>query len=583
MTSVQFIFRYIKRNKWKYMWGIIALLVVDLTSLLIPQFTGEITDGLQAHSLFKEDLLFNILKILIAGLIIAFGRYFWRYHLFGACRIIESDIREDMFEHLTTLSASYFNKNKTGDLMSHFTNDLHSVRMSTGPAVITTFDATVMTVMVLFKMITYVDLKLTIIAVIPLLLIALLGSTYGKAEEARFSKKQQAFSEMTDKVQESISGVRVIKAFVQEENELTSFSKANKNNMYHNLRVVKLQAAVMPLLDVIIGVSSLIALLYGGYLTLIGNISLGRFIAFMQYIGMLVWPMIAAGESITIISQGIASIKRITKIFNEMPEVKDAEKTIKINDINGDICINNLTFNYPDTILPALSDVSIKINAGGSLGIVGSTGSGKTTLTDLLLRLYNSPKGSITIDGFDINDLPLKTLRRNIAYVPQDNFLFSDTIRNNIAFGLDEVDINKIKEAAKEACVHENIMDFPMDYETVIGERGTSLSGGQKQRCSIARAFLKNSPILILDDSLSAVDTDTEEQILKNLAKYRSNRTTIIIAHRISSIQHADNIAVFDEGRLIEYGSHTELCNLCGLYKKMYDKQLLEKQLEENE
>lgn len=602
MSTKDFIFYYIKHHKWKYLWGIITLFVVDITGLMIPQLTGSITDGLQTKSMSFENLMFGILKIFLCGLVIALGRFFWRYFLFGACRSIEFEIRNDLFKHLETLSLSYFNKNKTGDLMSHFTNDLSAVRMSVGPAVITTFDASIMTVMVLVKMITYVNLELTLLAIIPLLLIAILGGSYGKAEERRFSAKQQAFSRMTDKAQESISGVRVIKAFVQEQNELDAFSEVNKDNMFHNLRVVKLQAVVMPLLDVIIGASSLIALLYGGYLTLLGKISLGRFIAFMQYIGMLVWPMIATGESITIFSQGIASIRRIKKIFDEKPEIHDEDNLLEVSSLKGDIKINHLNFQYPDTMSNvktsqltsndvkasqlmslALKDITVHVKEGGTLAILGKTGSGKTSIVNLLLKLYNSSENSIFFDDNEINKIPLKVLRENISYVPQDNFLFSDTIKNNIAFGLEAVDQEKVEEAAKMACIHDNIIDFPGGYETVVGERGATLSGGQKQRCSIARALMKNAPILILDDALSAVDTDTEEKILKNLIISRRGRTTIIIAHRISTIQHADHIAVLEEGTLIEYGNHKDLLQSDGVYKKLYEKQQLEKQLIDEE
>ncbi|MDU6265913.1 MAG: ABC transporter ATP-binding protein [Anaerocolumna aminovalerica] len=580
MKKNNIILKYLYRYKWKYFLGIITLFVVDFVNLYIPQFTGEITDGLESKTMNIHGVLLGIGKILIVGAILMIGRFLWRYFIFGSSRAIECEIRNDLFAHLEKLSMSYFNKNKTGDLMSHFTNDLNAVRMSIGPAVITTFDAVIMTLMVLIKMILYVDLRLTVLAVIPLLFIAVGGVYYGKAAEKKFTAKQQAFSDLTDQVQESISGIRVIKAFVQERKELKAFGKANKENKDKNMGVVKLQAVVMPSLDFIIGFSSVITLLYGGYLTIKGDITLGRFIAFNQYIYMLVWPMIAAGDSITFFSQGFASLKRIQNIFDEKPEIFDEDTVKRVEHLEGDIQIKDLCFQYNNDAPKALNNISVHIEKGSSLAILGRTGSGKTTLVNLLLRMYNVEPGQITLDGYDIREIPLKTLRENIAYVPQDNFLFSDTLRNNIAFGAADNDLEMVKQAAKEACIHENIMNFPLKYETVVGERGATLSGGQKQRSSIARAFMKDAPILILDDSLSAVDTNTEERILENLKKNREGKTTIIIAHRISTIQNADRILVLDAGEAAEYGTHEELLKLQGIYARMYEKQQLEKQLE---
>lgn len=580
------LFYYIGKYKWKYIAGTVILLVVDILNLYIPQFTGEITDGLQSHSMGMDGVVQGVLKILLIGLLLAIGRFFWRYFIFGSARAIEYEIRNDMFAHLETLSMRYYNENKTGELMTYFTNDLNAVRMSIGPAVITTFDAIILTVLVLGKMITHVDLRLTIMAVIPMGIIAVGGIWYGKQAEKRFREKQQAFSDLTDEVQESISGVRVIKAFVQERKEIRSFAKANKNNKDKNMKVVKLQATVMPLLDVVVGLSSLITLFYGGYLTMIGEISLGRFIAFNQYINMLVWPMIAVGDSITFFSQGRASYKRIQSVFKEETEIFDEttlEEFIKEKngqvEIKGDIECHNLSFAYNNQDNQVLKDLNFKVNKGSTLAILGRTGSGKTTFANLLLRMYNTEHGMITIDGVDIRKVPLKVLREGIAYVPQDNFLFSDTLGNNIAFGADESDQSKIEEAAKQACIHDNIMDFPFQYETIVGERGVTLSGGQKQRSSIARALMKEAPILILDDALSAVDTDTEERILKNLKDNRQDKTTIIIAHRISTIQSADQILVLDEGKMAEYGTHDTLIEREGIYANLYRKQQLEKQL----
>lgn len=588
MEQVKFLFTYIKRHKWQYIGGIITLFAVDFFNLMIPQITGVITDGLAGHTMGMEQVMQNLAKLIGLGTLLALGRFLWRYFLFGAARHIQYEMRNGMFEKLETMSVEYFNEHKTGDLMSRFTNDLNAVRMAIGMAVISAFDATVMAVMVIGQMMYYVNVKLTLLAVIPMIFIAGGEFYYGREMRRRFKEKQEAVSDLTDQVQESISGIRVVKAFVQEKEEKEAFARANAYAREKNMAVARLGAVVMPLLDVVIGVSSLVTLLYGGYLAITGEITLGRFVAFNQYIGMLVWPMLAAGESITSLSQGLASTKRIQEIFDEKPEIFDDETVKPAGVIHGEITFDHLTFLHQGHSEPTLKDICLEVPAGTTLAIVGRTGNGKTTLVNLLLHLYNTQRGMIRIDGRDINSIPLKELRENIAYVPQDNFLFSDTLRHNIAFGVEdeergEADPEAVERAARAACVHDNITAFPDGYDTIVGERGVTLSGGQKQRSSIARALLKDAAILILDDALSAVDTDTEKQILENLRKNREGKTTILIAHRISTIQNADCIVVLENGEIRERGNHKELMAQKGIYYEMFEKQQLEAGLAEGE
>ncbi len=606
----------------QYAGGLLCLLLVDYLELYIPQLTGNITDGLTAGTFTAKMVLVNVGLIVLIAAALAVMRFGWRVLMFGASRRVERDLREQLYSHLTGLSTRFYQHHKTGDLMAYFTNDMEAIRMAVGPGILTTFDAVVLTVMVLVKMIVYVDLKLTLLAMIPLLVILFGGTSYGRAISRRFGKKQAVFAALSDRVQESISGVRIVKAFVQEKREMEEFREKSRQAREANLHVVRLRAVVMPLLDALIGLSVALTLLYGGYLVIHGQITLGKFVAFNSYVMTLVWPMMAAGESINMFSQGLASWRRVKSIFNEPAEIVDDEYTDPaIDTLDGSVELKDLHFRYGENLPEVFSGLTETMENGQTIGILGRTGCGKSTLTNLMTRVYNVEPGQILIGGRDIREIPLSVLRENIACVPQENLLFSDTLQTNIAFGtrtqdkappqetkkvkifirqkeaaeqwveqemtqrenqLDAAwgDYDAVVDAARAANVHENIMDFPKQYATVVGERGVTLSGGQKQRTSIARALMKDAKILILDDALSAVDTDTEEQILSALKELRQGKTTILIAHRVSTVQNADKIIVLEDGVCVESGSHGELMKLDGRYARLFEQQQLELQLQ---
>lgn len=579
MEQTKLIKHYFIKHKWAYIAGFILVLFVDYIQMFIPEITGNVTDGIKDGSMTAEGIGIQLIFLLATALALVFGRMGWRFCLIGSSRKIETDIRNNLFKKWVTLDLNYYNRHKTGNLMAYATNDLNALRMMMGSGLIIIFDAIVLTMMVIIRMATRVDLTLTLWAILPMPIISLGGWYLGGKVKRRFTDKQKAFATLSDKVQEAFSGIKVIKAFAQEYYDLQEFESISKDNYEKNLKLAKISAIMGPATILLVGLSLLISIGYGGYLTMINEITIGQFVAFNQYILMLSWPMQAIAMGINVFAQGMASVRRLEDVLSEEPDVKDSSSAISLPPIKGSIKVKDLSFKFPDNGQVGLDHISFELEAGKTLAILGRTGSGKSTLMSLLLRLYNAPKGTIFFDGQDIMKASLESVRSQIAYVPQDHFLFSDTIANNIGFGREE-NMEKVQESAQNANVHHNIEDFPDKYETLVGERGTMLSGGQKQRISIARALILNAPILILDDSLSAVDTQTEEIILNNLRETREGKTNLIIAHRISTVQHADQIIVLDHGHIVEAGTHEELLSKEGIYADMYEQQKLEEEIE---
>ena len=579
MKSFKVLKVFFRDNAWRYGLGIFWLIVVNTINLQVPRLLGTVTDLLSTRQIGPMDLLRYAGYILGIAAAIAIGRFSWRIFIMGSARKLEYYLRNKLFAHLETLSANFFTENKTGDLMAHATNDISAVRMAMGPGVLMLTDSLYITTITVITMAKNIDGKMTLFALLPMPFLAVIALVFGQKIHVRFKAVQQAFSSMTDRVQENLAGIRVIKSFVQEEAEIARFDKAADNYVVKSMNMIKLWGLFMPIMQLIAGISYLIVLAYGGIMVIHARITLGDLVAFISYLGMLIWPMMAVGRVINVLQRGAASMERLNALFDQTPDVNDHPEAVPVSSLKGDIDFRNLSFAYPDGT-QALRNISIKVEKGKTLAIIGRTGSGKTTLVNLLLRLYNTEPGQLLIDGIDINMIPLATLRESIGYVPQDNFLFSDTIANNIGFAGD-FSPEDIEEAARLAQVYDNIVEFPLKFETMTGERGVTLSGGQKQRISIARALVKDPNILILDDCLSAVDTHTEEEILKGLRQVRKGRTSIIISHRVSTVMDADEIVVLDQGKIIERGTHEQLVRRGGLYQHLYLKQQLEKKVSE--
>ena len=576
--------KYYLKYFYLYLLGIAALVLVDYFQLEIPLLTGALIDGLDSGAFLRSDLIALVLELSLIAAVIVVGRFLWRLGIIGASRRIEYHIRNDMFNHALKLSNDYYSNHKVGGLMAHFINDLEAVRRTAGPGVIMAVDALFLGILVTYRM--YVlSPNMTVVIVLPLMSIAVFGTILGNKMRKRFKDSQKAFEELSDYVNESFSGISVIKAFVKEPIEMIGFLKANKNTKDKNILFVKMQVILQILVQTVVGLSIVLIIVLGASLVndTAGSadpFTIGNLVAFSSYFGLLVWPMMAITMIIRIYSQGKASLERIEEILNHPIDIKDDDDALDL-EIKGDITFNHLTFQYPDGETPVLEDLNFHIKAGQTIGILGRTGSGKTSIVDLLLRIYNLDENTLFIDGVDIMKIKLKSLRKAFGYVPQDGFLFSDTIKNNISLGLEsDPELEYIENVAKMSDVHENIKDFKYGYDTIIGERGVTLSGGQKQRVSIARALAKNPPVLILDDSVSAVDTATEEKILKNLKETRKGLTTIMIAHRISTVKNADQIILIDEGKIVGLGSHDDLLQTSELYQTMVNQQTLEKEVE---
>lgn len=574
--------KHINKYYLKYLWifliGIFALFAVDIYQLRIPEIFGSIVDSLEEKLLTREMLSEHMYNMFIILLVMFVGRFLWRITLLGNGARIEARIRDDMFKHSLILSQDYYQQNKTGALMALYTNDLQTIRMSVGFGLIMFFDALVLGSLAFYKMIT-LDLELALLSTIPLFFIALGGRIIGKYMARKFEARQKAFADMSEFTLENFSGISVIKAFVKEGKELIAFSKINKNNFDKNMDMVKAGILLQAIISGLISSIMVLIIGYGGYLVFSSTpenlFTVGNLTEFMAYFSSLLWPIMAIAQLINLSAQAKASMRRISKLLDEKPTIID-EECDEVSELKGNIRIQNLYFNYPEKEDVILDNISLDIKKGESIGIIGRTGSGKSTFVDLLLRIYNVDEGMIFYDDHDIRRIPLKVLYDSIAYVPQDNFLFNDTISGNIRFGKKgEISDEEVIKAATLADLSENIDEFKDGYNTLIGERGSTISGGQKQRTSIARALIKDAPILILDDSVSAVDTDTEDKIIKNLKQTRKGKTTILIAHRISTVRKLDKILLFDDGKILGFGTHDELMNNA-TYAHMVQLQALE-------
>lgn len=595
MLFGKYINKYYLKYWWLFLLGLIGLIAVDVFQLYIPEFLGRLVDLFESNTggaVDTQELKEIIIGVMVVAVVMFVGRVLWRLTIFNASQRIDADLRHTMFRKSERLSQRYFHENKVGAVMAWFTTDLEQIEEFFGWGSVMLVDALFLSVLTLYKMFS-LDWVLSCILIIPLLLIVVWGMLVEKFMAMKWEYRQKEFDKLYDFSQESFTGIRVIKAFVKETQQLHAFAKIAKKNADANIELVKVSVIFDAIIEIIITVIMALILGLGGYFVyryatgdaifLFSHevdMTAGNLITFVSYFDTLIWPMIALGQVVTMRSRSKASLKRITNFLDEEEEICNPQNAIVLEDVKGDITFKNFSFAYPNTDTDVLKGISVDIKAGESIGIVGKIGCGKTTLVNTLLRIYNVEKGKVFIDGKDVMDCDIDSLRNAIGYVPQDNFLFSDKVRNNIAFSNLDIEDDKIYEAAQFADVHSNIQEFQDGYDTISGERGVTLSGGQKQRISIARAYVKDAPIMIMDDSVSAVDVKTEETILKNISEKRKGKTTIVIASRVSTVAHLDKILVLNKGEVEAFDTPERLNEISPTYKKMVYLQKLEREVE---
>lgn len=579
MKFLKSVSRYMKPYWDKYIIGILWLIVIDTTVIYVPQIMRNFANDYQNGVLTKDKLATYALLTLGAALLMAIGRYFWRVCLFGSARRIEYDIRRELFEHWLKMDRDFYNHNKVGDLMAYATNDINAIRNFTGQGIMMSVDSSFMLIFTLVMMIRTSGLRLTLLTLIPVPFSAALIISYGGMFFKIFKDRQVAYAKLSDTTTEAFSGIQVIKAFVEEDHANDRFEEANQNYYEKNVNVIKKTTFLFPLMVLMAGLSYMLVIYLGARYVINGTISLGDFIAHYSYVGIIMWPARSLGMIINMIQQGSVGMERIKSMLKVEPKINEPENPIALPMDKASVEFKNVSFKYPTSNRYALRNVSFKLEDGKSLALVGKTGSSKSTILKLIFREYLPDEGEILIDGVNVADLDLNMLTEKAGYVPQDNFLFSESIAENIAFAFDEeIDQKYIEDAAKMSGVYNDVTSFKKGFDTILGERGVTLSGGQKQRVSIARALIKNPKLLVLDDSLSAVDTDTEKVILDQIAKLQS--TMIIVAHRISTIKNADEILFLEDGAIKERGNHDQLVELNGEYNQMYQNQLLESEME---
>ena len=582
MRTFDAVLPYLKKSYTRILGGLVMLILVDLVQLAVPKVMQYAIDHIQERTIDQQGLLWIALIIFAFAIAVMVLRFFWRILIIGNSYNIEKSLRQDFYDHLLRLSQNFFNKSKTGDLMAYATNDLNAVRQLFGMGLISAMDIVLMTI-ASFAFMVSINPRLTLLAVLPMPVISLTILFFGKKMHRRFKAVQECFAALSGKVQESISGIRIVKAFCQEKTELKKIDEISQEFVNQNMSLAKIAGVFHPFMGFVISISMIITIYFGGRAAIQGDISIGGFIAFFQYLGMLVWPMIAIGWIVDMYQRGTASLKRLNDIFEVKPEIDDTLADMSIKQLEGEILFQNLSFRYEEHLPLIFNDITAGIEAGKTLAVVGPTGCGKTTLIELLVRIYNPPHNSIYVDGYELYKIPLSILRRDMVLVPQDIFLFSESITDNIRLGKPDASDEEVFEAARIAQVYDEIMEFEHQFGTIVGERGLTLSGGQKQRVAIARALLTNPRILILDDALSAVDTKTERHILERLIEIRKAKTTIIIAHRISSLRHSDMIIVINNSIIAESGTHQDLLAKGGIYKDLYEKQKIRARLEGEE